>query len=134
MEDLLSGWQLMWLELQGGFCCFRTPKSFRFWINWRVSSLYLVVLNLLKRTLLGVLRAVYGPNDTASREEFWLELGSVRGLWGDPWCIGGDFNITRFPNERNRVGLLPSSMRRFSDVIEELEQKGPSMQGIGLLG
>jgi hypothetical protein len=33
-----------------------------------------------------------------------------------PWCIGGDFNFTRFPSERSGDGSL-SAMRDFSDFI-----------------
>ena len=72
---------------------------------------------------------VYGPLDAVSRDEFWSELSVVKGLWGNPWCIGGDFNVIRFPNERKRVGKISTSMRRFSEVIEELELKEPPVQG-----
>ena len=47
----------------------------------------------------------------------------------DPWCIGGDFNVIRFPKERNRVGKISSSMRRFSHIIDELELKDLPLQG-----
>ena len=57
---------------------------------------------------------VYGPTSNENRELLWEDLGAVRGLWGDPWCIGGDFNVICFPEERNRVGRISSSMRRFS--------------------
>ena len=51
----------------------------------------------------------------------WEELGAISGLWGDPWCIGGDFNVIRFPSKWNMVGNLNSSMRRFCELINELE-------------
>ena len=51
------------------------------------------------------------------------KLGAAKGLWGDPWCIGGDFNVFRFPRERNRAGCLMGPMRRFSQVIGDLELK-----------
>ena len=57
---------------------------------------------------------VYGPIVDSSRESFWEELGSVRGLWN-----------------RRKGGRMSSSMRHFSKVIGELElrdiplQRGP---------
>ncbi|RVW53836.1 Trafficking protein particle complex II-specific subunit 120-like [Vitis vinifera] len=72
---------------------------------------------------------VYGPTIKRHRELFWEELGAIRGLWSDPWCIGGDFNVVRFPSERSRVGRLTGSMRRFSEVIEELALKDLPLHG-----
>ena len=46
-----------------------------------------------------------------------MELGAIRGLWNDPWCIGGELNIVRFPRERNRGSRLFVAMRRFSQII-----------------
>ena len=64
---------------------------------------------------------VYNPTMKRYRELFWEELGAIRGLWSDPWCIGGDFNMIRFPNERRRGGKLSPSMQRFSKVIDDLD-------------
>ncbi|KAL6327470.1 hypothetical protein AAG906_020066 [Vitis piasezkii] len=64
---------------------------------------------------------VYDPTLKRYRELFWEELGAICGLWSDPWCIGGDFNMIRFPNESRRAGRLSSSMRRFSEVIDDLD-------------
>ena len=68
-----------------------------------------------------VFTGVYGSVCSRDRENFWEELGSIKGLWSDPWCVGGDFNLLRFPEERSREGGLTASMRRFSKVIEDLE-------------
>lgn len=49
---------------------------------------------------------VYGPSLSDKRKGFWEELGAIKGLWSDSWCVVGDFNMIRFPNERNRGGRL----------------------------
>ena len=68
-----------------------------------------------------VFTGVYGPLSSGERNLLWDELGAIKGLWEDPWCVGGDFNIIRFPSERNRSGRLNQSMRRFSEVIDAHE-------------
>ena len=39
---------------------------------------------------------VYGPLSREGRYSFWEELGAIRGLWENSWCIGGDFNVIQF--------------------------------------
>ena len=51
------------------------------------------------------------------------------GQWGDPWVIGGDFNIIRFPEERNKAGKITRPMRRFSQVINDLDMKDIPLKG-----
>ena len=36
----------------------------------------------------------------AERASFLNELVSVVFRWEVPWCLGGDFNVVRFPEER----------------------------------
>ena len=72
---------------------------------------------------------VYGPVCSRDREEFWEELESVKGLWSDPWCVGGDFNLVRFSEEHSRGGGLTTSMRRFSEVIRGFGAEGFSFDG-----
>ncbi|RVW27803.1 hypothetical protein CK203_102622 [Vitis vinifera] len=36
-----------------------------------------------------IFSGVYGPVIGSEKEDFWEELGAIRGLWEDPWCIGG---------------------------------------------
>ena len=54
----------------------------------------------------------------SSRERLWEELRALKGLWGRPWCVGGDFNVFRFPY-----------MRRFSLVIDDLHLKDLPTKG-----
>ncbi|WJZ96624.1 hypothetical protein VitviT2T_015290 [Vitis vinifera] len=76
-----------------------------------------------------ILSGMYGPTLRRYRELFWEELRAIRGLWNDPWCIGGDFNMIRIPDECKRGGRVSSSMRRFSEVIDDLDLRDLPLQG-----
>ena len=76
-----------------------------------------------------VFTGVYGPFNKKDRECLWDELGAVRGLWGDPWCVGGDFNVILTPGERRRQGRVTSAMRRFAQVMDDLELIDLPLQG-----
>ncbi|RVW72019.1 hypothetical protein CK203_054053 [Vitis vinifera] len=92
------------------------------------------ILKLLLRLKRRRDQGIYGPTMKRFREFFWEELGAIRGLWNDPWCIGGDFNMIRFPDERRRGGRVSPSMRRFSEVIDDLDLRDLPLQGARLLG
>ncbi|RVW55331.1 Transposon TX1 uncharacterized 149 kDa protein [Vitis vinifera] len=72
---------------------------------------------------------VYEPFSKGDRECLWEELGAIRGLWEDPWCLGGDFNVILSQRERNRQGRLTSAMRIFAQTVDELELMDLPMQG-----
>ena len=40
---------------------------------------------------------IYGPNLNRKRQFMWEELASLNSWWNLPWCLGGDFNVIRFP-------------------------------------
>ena len=44
-----------------------------------------------------VFTGVYGPCSRKDKEGPWVELGAIKGLWGNPWYVGGNFNVGRFP-------------------------------------
>ncbi|KAL6349758.1 hypothetical protein AAG906_001645 [Vitis piasezkii] len=67
-----------------------------------------------------VFTGVYGPFTREAREGLWEELGAVRGIWDEPWCLGGDFNSTLYQGERNRQGRITPNMRRFAHIIDDL--------------
>ena len=74
------------LELeQGGFSIFGRFKSLEDGFVWVFTGVY---------GLLG-----------SEKKDFWDELGAIRGLWDDPWCVGGDFNSVRFPEERRMFSI-----------------------------
>ena len=76
-----------------------------------------------------IFTGVYGPVLTNLKEEMWEELGSVRGLWPGPWCIGGDFNASISPTESNRGGRFTQAMRRFAFVLDDLGVRDLPLQG-----
>ncbi|KAK1289091.1 hypothetical protein QJS10_CPB18g00678 [Acorus calamus] len=62
---------------------------------------------------------VYGPCEDSSRHVLWEELSQVKAVHGLPWCVLGDFNVTRFVEDRNRIaeeGLvdLPIANQNFT--------------------
>ncbi|RVW81744.1 hypothetical protein CK203_049543 [Vitis vinifera] len=76
-----------------------------------------------------VFTGVYGPFTNVEREGMWEEFGAIRGLWDDPWCLGGDFNITLFQQERSSQRRISSAMRRFAETVDDLELVDLPLQG-----
>ena len=76
-----------------------------------------------------IFSGVYGPVIGSEKEDFWEELGAIRGLWDDPWCLGGDFNSVRFSEKRRNALSLTAEMRRFSKVIGKLGLRDSPLTG-----
>ena len=76
-----------------------------------------------------IFTGVYGPVHYYEREFLWFELGDIKSLWSDPWCVGGDFNVIRLPSEIRNCLNLSSAMRRFSEVIDELQLRDLPLVG-----
>ena len=51
--------------------------------------------------LVWMFTGVYGPFSREDRECMWEEIGAIRGIWDDPWCLGGDFNVILSQRERS---------------------------------
>ncbi|RVW81853.1 putative mitochondrial protein [Vitis vinifera] len=77
-----------------------------------------------------IFTGVYGPYSKEDKDCLWEELGVIRGLWEDPWCLGGDFNVILSQRERSRQGRLSGAMRRFAQTVDELELIDLPMQGV----
>jgi len=65
---------------------------------------------------------VYDPNSIRDRRLSWDELAGLLSCWNLPWFIGGDFNVTRFPNERLGAACLCYAMMEFSYFIFDQSQ------------
>ena len=62
---------------------------------------------------------VYGPNSLRDRRFLWEELLGLSSWWNVPWCVGGVFNVVRFPSERSGSTSFTASMRDFSHFISQ---------------
>ncbi|XP_059598831.1 uncharacterized protein LOC132255113 [Vitis vinifera] len=114
--DILICWDKRLLELleweEGQFsisCRFRKVEDGTVWVFTRV----------------------YGPFTKNERDCMWDEIGAIRGLWEEPWCVGGDFNVILSQSERNRQGRISAAMRRFAQVRDELGLVDLPLQGGG---
>lgn len=73
--------------------------------------------------------SVYGPCQDSRRQELWQEFRETS-IWNQgPWLIGGDFNITRFANERDGRLVHQRSMEDFNNVIRDLHLLDPPISG-----
>lgn len=61
--------------------------------------------------------SVYSPIDRRLRGSFWNELDSIRSRWNGPLCLGGDWNVVRFPSEKLNGSQFSADMIAFSDWI-----------------
>ena len=76
-----------------------------------------------------VFTGVYDPFSKVERDELWEEFGAIRGLWEDPWCLGGDFNITLLQRERSSQRRISSTMRKFAEIVDDLGLVDLLLQG-----
>ena len=50
-----------------------------------------------------VFTGVYGPFTREEMECLWEEIGAIGGIWEEPWCLGGDFNIILSQSEKKQA-------------------------------
>ena len=63
--------------------------------------------------------SVYGPNLRRGNRFLWEELYGLNSWWSVPWCVGGDFNVVRFPSERLGSNSFIATVQEFSNFILE---------------
>ncbi|KAL4602692.1 hypothetical protein ACB092_10G072500 [Castanea dentata] len=77
----------------------------------------------------GSSEGVYGPNLNKRRRKMWKKLTGLISWWDLSWCLGGDFNIIRFPSERLGAASCTRAMYGFSDFISLHELMDIPMDG-----
>ena len=85
--------------------------------NWNMQWILECLLILIN--FYWVFTRVYDPLARRAREAFQEELRSIRGLWQDPWCLGGYFNSVKLPGEQSKALKLSSTMRSFWEVVRQ---------------
>ena len=58
---------------------------------------------------------------------FWDELAGLYGVCSPNWCVGGDFNVIRFPSEKSNGGRETNSIKMFNEFIREAELTDPKL-------
>ncbi|RVW86243.1 hypothetical protein CK203_046070 [Vitis vinifera] len=81
-----------------------------------------------------VFSGLYGLLKGRERRDLWEELAAVKGLWDEPWCIAGDFNVVRFPFETSNGRKMSTAMREFSNFIDDFEVVDPPLGVVVTLG
>jgi hypothetical protein len=59
---------------------------------------------------------VYGAAQTNDKEEFLVELGNICSNQSLPILVGGDFNLLRFSNEKNKA----MSHSKWTDIFNSI--------------
>nr|XP_009770786.1 PREDICTED: uncharacterized protein LOC104221413 [Nicotiana sylvestris] len=72
---------------------------------------------------------VYAPHCRPERRNVWWEVAASRRSFDGPWVVCGDFNVTRFMEERRDISIISRAMTEFSNFIENLELLDPPLLG-----
>ena len=72
---------------------------------------------------------MYGPAQDNLKNAFLAEMVNVVGAELNPFLIGGDFNIMRRPEDKNKDNFNPRWPNLFNAVIESLEIKEIELKG-----
>lgn len=87
----------------GGLLTLWGPCSISVITSWEEEFSLSLLVEDMGNNSRWLLTSVYGPNDNQRRKDFWKELDMIRTRWSGAWCLGGDWNIIRFPSEKKGV-------------------------------
>lgn len=90
---------------------------------------FIVLKGTVQNSLNCILVNIYCPCCIVGRRNVWSSLLNLKPLFTDPWCIGGDFNEVRNPDERQGCISRNNGMIDFNNFIEDMELVDLSMLG-----
>ncbi|KAL4181494.1 hypothetical protein AMTRI_Chr12g237600 [Amborella trichopoda] len=64
---------------------------------------------------------VYGSNRLDERTHFFDELNALTNFFNVPWCIGGVFNVIRWPSDSSVNPKISPCMHKFNSFIRNDE-------------
>lgn len=119
----------------GGVCIMWDTSKVQVYEASRADFSVSILCQFKGETLRKVVTGVYGPCDRTKRDSFWKELEEIRAYTnGRPWCIGGDFNVIHYQDERNGRGTNEAGMRAFDEFISRDGLVDLPLKGGGILG
>ena len=63
---------------------------------------------------------IYAPSSRSLKLAFLDELASIAQPDDTPWLIAGDFNLIRFPSEKNNTAFRPAEANAFNQTLDNL--------------
>ena len=63
---------------------------------------------------------IYAPPSRSLKLAFLDELASIAQPDDTPWLIAGDFNLIRFPSEKNNTAFRPAEANAFNQTLDNL--------------
>jgi exonuclease III len=69
--------------------------------------------------MLWAFAGVYGPNRIHVRKRMWEDLAGLMSIWDVPWCLGGDFNVTLYLDERLRGDSHRHAVADFAEFVAD---------------
>lgn len=63
---------------------------------------------------------IYAPSSRALKQSFLNELLTIAQPDDSPWLIAGDFNLLRFPSDKNNHAFRQSEANAFNQTLDDL--------------
>ena len=109
----------------GGILCLWGENSFKLQRKISGPGFILMVGEWVQEAQIVTIVTIYSPCDINSKRSLWDTVKQLRqSMVGGLWCILGDFNSIRRPDERYtsaQTSAEDSSSREFNEWIQELE-------------